>query len=171
MDGLFIKVLFPYFFAMFVIIPYFFISLNYIFNFEICISNVLCNLFLAEISTNIHSFIIIGPNHSGDDLYRFDTHVTPKSGEFYLRQIISSSNYTAGNDFIDFLQGWLNYQIEHHLFPDLSMLQYRYAMPMVKKVCLKHSIPYVQENVFIRLAKTIDIMTGKTSMKKFINKS
>ena len=171
MGGLFIKVLFPYFFAMFVIIPYFFISLNYIFNLEICISNVLCNLFLTEISTNIHSFIIISPNHCGDDLYRFDTHVTPKSGEFYLRQIISSSNYTAGNDFIDFLQGWLNYQIEHHLFPDLSMLQYRYAIPMVKEVCLKHSIPYVQENVFIRLSKTIDIMTGKTSMKKFINKS
>ena len=110
---------------------------------------------------------MIATNHCGEDLYRFNTHVEAKSGEFYLRQIISSTDYNAGNDIIDFLQGWLNYQIEHHLFPDLSMLQYRIAMPKIKKICEKYEIPYIQENVFIRLKKTIDIMTGQKSMKKF----
>ena len=129
--------------------------------------NVYVNLVLAEIFTNIHSFLVIATNHCGEDLYRFNTHVEPKSGEFYLRQIISSTDYNAGNDIIDFLQGWLNYQIEHHLFPDLSMLQYRIAMPKIKKICKKYNIPYVQENVFIRLKKTVDIMTGEKSMKKF----
>ena len=135
------------------------------------IYNIMCNVYFnliyAEIFTNLHSFLVIATNHCGEDLYRFSTHVEPRSSEFYLRQIISSANFTTGNDFIDFLHGWLNYQIEHHLFPDLSMYQYRLALPRVKKICKKHKIPYVQENVFIRLCKTVDIMTGKTSMRKF----
>lgn len=167
MRGLFSNVIFPYFFMMFIFIPNLFIFLNYLFEYNFSLINIISNLILAEISTNIHSFIVIVTNHSGNDLYRFDTHVAPKSGEFYLRQIISSANYPAGNDFVDFLHGWLNYQIEHHIFPDMSMIQYRYAMPHIKQLCYKYSIPYIQENVFIRLSKTSDIMIGKTSMKKF----
>tara|TARA_B110000037_G_scaffold21289_2_gene23378 strand:- start:10856 stop:12025 length:1170 start_codon:yes stop_codon:yes gene_type:complete len=167
MNGLLKNVLLPYCFVMFMLVPSLFVCTGYLLNYDISLSNIYCNLLLAEITTNIYSFIIIVPNHSGDDLYRFDTHVKPKSGEFYLRQIISSTNYSAGNDIIDFLHGWLNYQIEHHIFPDLSMLQYRHAMPLIKKVCLKHSIPYVQQNVFLRLLKTVDIIIGKTSMLKF----
>ena len=47
------------------------------------------------------------------------------------------------------------------------MYQYRIIAPEIKKICLKYNIPYVQENVFIRLKKTLDIMVGKTSMKIF----
>jgi hypothetical protein len=47
------------------------------------------------------------------------------------------------------------------------MLQYKRAMLMIKEICAKHSIPYIQENVFTRLSKSIDIMIGKTSMIKF----
>ena len=85
--------------------------------------------------TNLHSFLTIVTNHAGDDLYRFDTPCTPRSGEFYLRQIISSVNFSAGSDLIDYPHGFLNYQIEHHLFPNLSMLSYRRAMPKVKEIC------------------------------------
>lgn len=167
MNGLFKDVLLPYISFMFIIIPIFFTCVNFILNSNISFANIYINLLLAEITTNIYSFIIIVPNHSGKDVYRFNTHVKPKSGEFYLRQIISSVNYNAGNDVTDFLHGWLNYQIEHHVFPDLNMLQYKHAMPMIKNICRKHSIPYIQENVLQRLFKTIDIMTGKTSMLHF----
>ena len=44
------------------------------------------------------------------------------------------------------------------------MLSYQKAMPKVKLLCKKHNIPYVQENVFIRLKKTIDSMVGKTTI-------
>lgn len=38
---------------------------------------------------------------------------------------------------------------------------------MVKALCAKHGVPYVQENVFLRLKKTVDIMTGSSSMRWF----
>lgn len=39
-------------------------------------------------------------------------------------------------------------QIEHHLWPDLSMLSYQKAAPLVKAICEKHQVPYVQQSVF-----------------------
>jgi len=100
-------------------------------------------------------------------VYRFEKHCRPRSGEFYLRQVISSADFAAGDDVTDFLHGWLNYQIEHHLWPDLSMLSYQKSMPEVKKICKKYGVPYIQESVWTRLVKTVDIMVGKTSMRQY----
>lgn len=47
------------------------------------------------------------------------------------------------------------------------MLSYRKATPQVKEICARHGIPYIKENVFIRLKKTVDIMVGNTSMRWF----
>ena len=67
----------------------------------------------------------------------------------------------------DFMHGWLNYQVEHHLWPSLSALSYQKAQPQVADICAKYGVPYVQENVFVRLKKTVDIMVGKTSMRVY----
>jgi hypothetical protein len=55
-------------------------------------------------------------------------------------------------------QGWLNYQVEHHMFPNLSMLSYQRAQPRVKALCAKFGIPYTQHSVWWRVKKTLDIM-------------
>jgi len=129
--------------------------------------NAVANLLLADVLSNIHTFIVIATNHAGDDLYKFEGSVTPKSGSFYMRQVVSSVNFRTGGDVNDFMHGWLNYQIEHHLWPQLSMLSYQKAAPELKQICAKHGVPYVQENVFRRLKKTADIMVGATSMRRF----
>jgi fatty acid desaturase len=129
--------------------------------------HALINLVLADMLTNIHGFITIVTNHAGDDVYAFNSAVKPKSGAFYVRQIVGSVNYEAGNDLVDFSHGWLNYQIEHHVWPDLSMLQYQKGAPRLKQICESHGVPYVQESVWNRLRKTVDIMVGITTMPNF----
>ena len=62
------------------------------------------------------------------------------------------------------------FQIEHHVWPDLSMLQYQKGAPKLKAICEKHGVPYIQENVFTRLRKTVDIMVGKATMRVFPTK-
>ena len=100
----------------------------------------------------------------------FDKHCEARTATFYLRQVISSANFATGGDLNDFFHGWLNYQIEHHCWPDLSMLSYQKAAPLLRKICAKHGVPYVQQSVRSRLWKTIDIMTGVSSMRRFPNK-
>lgn len=120
-------------------------------------------ILLAEIMANAHSFLVIVPNHSAEDIYQFSTpHKT--QGEYYLRQIMGSVNYNTGSDFIDFLHGFLNYQVEHHLFPNMPHSFYQKMQPIVKEICKKHNLEYRQESVFKRILMSVDLMVGKTKL-------
>ncbi|XXF78633.1 fatty acid desaturase [Myxococcaceae bacterium GXIMD 01537] len=124
-----------------------------------------CNALLAEVFTNLHTFLVVGPNHTGEDLYRFDAPPANK-GERYLQQVLGSANYATGGELNDYAHLWLNYQIEHHLFPDIPMLKYREVQPKVRALCEKHGIPYVQESVWTRARKMVDVVVGKASMRR-----
>jgi len=126
---------------------------------------VLINSLIAEVIANVYAFVIIVPNHAGDDLWRFEGRVKDK-GEFYLRQIVGSVNYPGGSDLRDFLMGYLNYQIEHHVWPDLPMLKYRQAAPKLKAICARHGVPYVEEPVLTRFPKLWAILMGDASMRR-----
>lgn len=158
--GLWFKSIVPYMTYRFLLLPALFLPLG-----MTAFTNVLLTSVMAEIFTNMHSFLVMMPNHAGDDVMAFDDKSNSK-GEFYLRQILGSVNYPTGSNTNDFFYGWLNYQIEHHLWPDLPLSQYQKLQPQVKALCEKHGIPYCQDSVFKRLRKAVDIMVGKTSMLK-----
>lgn len=164
------RVLGPFFIYRFMLFPSPWLALGYYLTpdspYDMFI-NCIATLAIADILCNIHTFVIVVPNHAGNDLYKFSTHCKPRSPMFFLRQVISSVNFAAGTDGIDFFHGFLNYQIEHHLWPDLSMRSYQRALPLVKEICKYHGVPYIQESVFTRVRKTVDIMVGKSHMKEF----
>eukprot|EP00442_Polarella_glacialis_P008936 CAMPEP_0115079226 /NCGR_PEP_ID=MMETSP0227-20121206/17984_1 /TAXON_ID=89957 /ORGANISM="Polarella glacialis, Strain CCMP 1383" /LENGTH=500 /DNA_ID=CAMNT_0002466693 /DNA_START=96 /DNA_END=1598 /DNA_ORIENTATION=+ len=159
---LFFKVLGPYFLWHFFLLPLPLALINPAFYW-----NAVGNLFLADVFSNLHGFIVVVPNHAGDDLYKFGSSCKPKSPTFYLRAVTSSANFATGGDVNDFMHGWLNYQIEHHCWPDLSMLSYQKGQPALKKICETYGVPYVQESVWIRTKKTMDIAMGFTKMREY----
>lgn len=57
-------------------------------------------------------------------------------------QIRTSCNFATNNAFLTWLVGGLNFQIEHHLFPNISHVHYPKIAPLVEKKCLQHGIPY-----------------------------
>jgi fatty acid desaturase len=152
----------PYFIFRFILLPLIFYYIKPQYGI-----NALFNLVFAEMLTNFHSFVMIVTNHCGSDICRFMTpYDLSDKGEFYLRQITGSVNYTNGSEIIDYIHGYLNYQIEHHLFPDMTVKSYRKMAPKVQEICKKYGVIYIKENVLIRLKKTLDILVGNTSMKK-----
>ena len=150
----------PYLLIRFGLFPLLFLPLGTEAYFWVLLQSV-----LAEFLTNLHSFIVIAPNHSGSDLYRFHSKYKNKQ-EFYIRQIIGSANYHTGSEWINYLQGYLNYQIEHHLFPDVPMLKLKEYQPRVKLLCEKYNVPYIQESIWKRFYKMIQISIGQESMKQ-----
>lgn len=148
----------PYGLGRFVLLPLAYAPLG-----PFAVASVWANSLLAEWITNVHTFLIIAPNHAGDDVHRFDTLERGRAG-LYFRQAAGSVNYTTGSDWGDFLQGFLNYQIEHHLFPTLSPLRYQEIQPRVKAICAKYGVPYVQEPLTKRIRQLVDIMVGDRSM-------
>ena len=151
----------PYLLVHFVLLPLPFLLVS-----PWAYGSVLVNRILAEFLANLHTFLIIVPSHAGEDIYRFDEPIKGR-GDFYLRQIIGSANYRTGGFLNDFLHGWLNYQIEHHLWPDLTMRQYARAQPRVQEICARHGVPYVQESVWIRLRKLVRVLVGVDTMKRW----
>ncbi len=148
----------PYGVFQFVFLPFLF----YPFGME-AVRNVFIILLLGELFANLHSFLVIVPNHSAEDIYQFST-PHKNQGEYYLRQIMGSVNYNTGTDLIDFAHGFLNYQIEHHLFPDMPHSFYQKMQPIVKEICKKHNLEYRQDSVFKRILMSIDLMVGKTKL-------
>lgn len=84
-------------------------------------------------------FFIISHNFVGVQM--FDKSNAKTSQSFLRRQVASSSN--VGGRFLCFLNGGLNYQIEHHLFPRIHHSHYPTIAPVVREFCLKKNIPYV----------------------------
>jgi len=148
----------PYILVKFIALPMLFLPLG-----VEAFYNAIIIMLMAEVYANLHSFLVIVPNHSAGDIYQF-SEPHKSQGEFYLRQIMGSVNYNTGSDFIDSLSGFLNYQIEHHLFPNIPHSYYQKMQPLVKEVCKKHNLEYRQESVFKRIGMTIDLMVGKTKL-------
>mmetsp|Transcript_19609 Transcript_19609/g.25846 ORF Transcript_19609/g.25846 Transcript_19609/m.25846 type:complete len:447 (+) Transcript_19609:104-1444(+) len=76
-------------------------------------------------------------SHNFDDAVHATTQETDC---WYKIQAESSSN--VGGFPLLVLNGGLNYQIEHHLFPRVSSAHYHYIAPTVKAVCEKHGVQY-----------------------------
>lgn len=148
----------PYVASRFVLVPALFAPLG-----PWAVFSVWCNSMFAEALTQLHTFAIIATNHAGEDIHRFDR-PTQDRAEFYLRQVLGTVNFPAGGDAWDFLHGYLNYQIEHHLWPDVPPRKYRQFASRVRAVCERHGVPYLVENVATRVRKTIAIMVGDASM-------
>lgn len=134
------------------------------------VASAAINSALGEIITNLWAFGTIVPSHAGDDTTRFERDPTSR-GEKYARQILGTVNYTLGDegfigDVHDYLHGFLNYQVEHHLFPDLPPRAYRRIAPRVEELCARHGLPYRKERVDRRIRETLGLMLGKLSMPR-----
>jgi len=72
-------------------------------------------------------------------------------------QVRTSGNWYATNwllSFIEFHYGYFNYHIEHHLFPTLKPRLLKKIAPQVKRVCIKHNVPYISTS-FIEVQKSL----------------
>ena len=128
-------------------------------------SSMLVNLILAELLTNLLGFVAIVPNHTGDDLQVFEVPARNRA-EWSYRQIVGSVDYPAGTPWRDYAFGWLNYQVEHHLWPDLSPLAYRRSRDPLKALLERHDLELKVQPIWRRLGMTTQIMTGCSSMMK-----
>jgi len=63
--------------------------------------------------------------------------------DFLRKQVLTSRN-VRGGPWVDFVLGGLNYQIEHHLFPNMPQPNLRRAQPIVREYCARLDIEYAE---------------------------
>lgn len=81
------------------------------------------------------------PNHKG-----MPTLTPDEEPDFLRRQVLTSRN-VRGGWLIDLLLGGLNYQVEHHLFPNMPRPSLRRAQPLVRAYCERHGIAYTETSL------------------------
>ena len=154
----------PYFLVHFVAIPLGFALISHW-----AAMSAFLSILLAEVFTNVYSFVLIAPSHTAEDVHRYSGKPADRD-ERYLRQILGVANYNTGRGSMhNFLHGWVNYHIEHHLFPRLSLKQYEKISPKLKALCKNYGYPYHEESVFVRFKKCTDIILGKKTMPMIKN--
>jgi fatty acid desaturase len=92
---------------------------------------------------NAWAYIVIVCGHFADGAEKFDASVLENETkpQWYLRQMLGSANFRAGR-MLAFMSGHLCYQIEHHLFPDLSSNRLPEVAVRVRALCVKYDLPY-----------------------------
>lgn len=75
-------------------------------------------------------------------------------GKWYESQINGTINFKGRYKWQSILWGHINFQIEHHLFPDIPSRHYPEIAIEVREVCEKHGIEYsCNPNIFIAIYK------------------
>jgi len=74
-------------------------------------------------------------------------------GERMLHQLATTSNYSENSPLFSWMIGGLNYQVEHHLFPDICHVHYRNIAPIVKATAAEFNIPYYTKKTFFDALK------------------
>jgi fatty acid desaturase len=84
---------------------------------------------------------VFAPNHKGMPILDKDSQM-----DFIRRQVLTARNVKA-HPLTDFWYGGLNYQIEHHLFPNMPRNKLKEAQTVVKAFCQAHSISYCETSM------------------------
>jgi len=84
---------------------------------------------------------VFATNHKGMPILDKDTRM-----DFLRRQVITSRN-VEGSPAVDFWYAGLNFQIEHHLFPNMPRNKLPEARKIVKAFCKDHSISYYESSM------------------------
>jgi len=101
-------------------------------------------------------YINIIPNHSTYE-NKIDNKYVGK--DWMKMQICNTGNFITENRWWTCLFGGINYQIEHHLFPNMCSIHYPAVSKIVQEYCKEQNIPYVNKS---------SLFEAYDSYKKFI---
>ncbi|MGG9962495.1 fatty acid desaturase family protein [Ferruginibacter sp. SUN106] len=61
---------------------------------------------------------------------------------WHVHQLRTTSDFARHNKLLGWYVGGLNFQIEHHLFPNICHIHYNKIAPIVQKTALEYGFPY-----------------------------
>lgn len=86
--------------------------------------------------------VVEGPDH----------HAKPEDGNFQnswaIHQLRSTANFSTKSWFLTYILGGLNFQVEHHLFPNISHIHYKEISKIVRTTAKEYGLPYYEYKWF-----------------------
>ncbi|MEN0006705.1 MAG: acyl-CoA desaturase, partial [Bacteroidota bacterium] len=86
--------------------------------------------------------VVEGPEH----------HSHPQNGKlentWAIHQLKSTANFSTRSSFMTYILGGLNFQVEHHLFPNISHVHYKEISKIVRDTTKEFELPYYEYRWF-----------------------
>lgn len=122
------------------ILPWWHVVLGFV------IMHVVCGLTLAFIFQTAHvieetSFPVLDKDHNLEN-------------NWAIHQMRTTANFAQKSTLFSWFIGGLNYQIEHHLFPNICHVHYSKISKIVKATAEEFNIPYHQHTTFYHALKS-----------------
>lgn len=99
----------------------------------IFVSHCITGIMLAMIFQTAH---VVQPA----DFFKYETENVEES--WAAHQLLTTCNYGMGDKVLSWFLGGLNYQIEHHLFPDVCHIHYPKISSIVQETTKEFGLPY-----------------------------
>lgn len=114
--------------------------------FGFLVMHFICGLILALIFQSAHileetEFFVSGENGSMEN-------------NWAIHQVRTTANFANTNTTFSWFIGGLNFQIEHHLFPNICHVHYKDISKIVQKTTLEFGLPYHNHTTFLGALKS-----------------
>jgi linoleoyl-CoA desaturase len=130
---------FYYFYMLFIPIYFFhYAALPFILAFVSL--HVVCGLILSvvfQLAHTVEGTTFPVPNDSSEI-----------ENDWAIHQMNTTADFARDNSFVNWYVGGLNFQVEHHLFPDICHVHYRAISDIVKQTAEEFDIPYLDNPTF-----------------------
>ncbi|MBV7292520.1 fatty acid desaturase [Corynebacterium sp. CCM 8835] len=118
---------------------------------------------------SVWAYLVIFCGHFPDETETFtkEQYATEDHNEWYLRQMLGSANFKGGK-LLTILSGNLNYQIEHHLFPDMPSNRLADVGKRVEDIAREFELPYNTDSFPMQLIKVQKTLLKLTLPNKYL---
>lgn len=104
------------------------------------IMHIICSLVSAFIFQLAH---VLEETH----FYKTDDNGSVENN-WAIHQLKTTANFSEGSSFFSWFIGGLNYQVEHHLFPNICHVHYSKLSPIVRATAAEFDVPYYSHKTF-----------------------
>ncbi|APT84201.1 fatty acid desaturase family protein [Corynebacterium aquilae] len=124
---------------------------------------------IANLIRNYWSYAVIFCGHFPDETETFtkEQFANETHAEWYLRQMLGSANFHGGK-LLTILSGNLNYQIEHHLFPDMPSNRLAEVGKKVQAIAEEFDLPYNVDSFPVQFLKVQRTLLKLTLPNKYL---
>jgi linoleoyl-CoA desaturase len=128
---------------IYLVIPILFVPKFTTFLLGYLIASMACGLVLAMVFQLAHVVEITHFVEASPDVR------TRIPQEWAVHQMATTANFAPTSNFLNWVTGGLNFQVEHHLFPQISHVHYPDVRKIVQRVAAKYNVPYLEYPTFV----------------------
>ncbi len=111
---------------------------------------ILTGIFIMHYITGFILAIIFQPAHVIDGTeYPLPNEDRALENNWAVHQLLTTTNFGSRSPWFSWFVGGLNFQIEHHLFPNVCHVHYRNIASIVKATAHEFNLPYKNSKTFM----------------------